>query len=233
MKSEDHWISVSDLMAGLMMVFLFISISLLIKERSKVKDIQEKVNETKTLYEKMKCVLMKEFKKDFTQWGVALLADGTIRFESPKIMFSSGSHKLKPRFKNILKSFCPRYVKQLQHNFDSEKIHEIRIIGHASSDWNTRRHKTKAFKNIILSTRRALSVHEFCYESLKREDRQWLSKKTITISAGFVHPIKNNSGKEDKIRSKRVEFKVEFKPFSELREKLFKVQDQRKEFCEQ
>ena len=227
MKSEDHWMSVSDLMAGLMMVFLFISISLLVKERSKVKNIQDKINETNSLYKKMKDVLTKEFKKDFKRWGMdwdkSFLADGTIRFESPRIIFSAGSYELKPRFKEILKSFCPRYVKKLQNSFKSEKIHEIRIIGHASSDWNTRRHKTKAFENVKLSIKRALVVHEFCYQEIGSGNRQWLSKKTTTIGAGFVHLRKDHKGKEKKHSSRRVEFKVEFKPFSELREKFFKA----------
>ena len=39
---ENHWISVADLMAGLMMVFLFIAVALMrsaFLERDKIKDI--------------------------------------------------------------------------------------------------------------------------------------------------------------------------------------------------
>ena len=41
-ESGDQWMSVSDLMAGLMMVFLFISVALMrdaINERDKIKEI--------------------------------------------------------------------------------------------------------------------------------------------------------------------------------------------------
>ncbi|RMD63220.1 OmpA family protein, partial [Candidatus Parcubacteria bacterium] len=41
-EEEDHWISVSDLMAGLMMVFLFVSIALMhsaFMERDKIREI--------------------------------------------------------------------------------------------------------------------------------------------------------------------------------------------------
>ncbi|NMV28570.1 OmpA family protein, partial [Vibrio parahaemolyticus] len=47
--SGEHWMSVSDLMAGLMMVFLFISVALMrdaMVERDKIKEVAETYQKT-------------------------------------------------------------------------------------------------------------------------------------------------------------------------------------------
>ena len=49
-KEEDHWLSLSDLMAGLMIVFLFISIVLMrdaLLERDKIKEIASAYQDNK------------------------------------------------------------------------------------------------------------------------------------------------------------------------------------------
>lgn len=48
-ESGEHWMSVSDLMAGLMMVFLFISVALMMdatQERDKIKEVAETYEKT-------------------------------------------------------------------------------------------------------------------------------------------------------------------------------------------
>lgn len=48
-EQGEHWMSVSDLMAGLMMVFLFISVALMMdatRERDKIKDVAETYEKT-------------------------------------------------------------------------------------------------------------------------------------------------------------------------------------------
>ena len=48
-EGGEHWMSVSDLMAGLMMVFLFISVALMrdaMVERDKIKDVAETYQQT-------------------------------------------------------------------------------------------------------------------------------------------------------------------------------------------
>ena len=48
-QEEDYWSSVSDLMAGLMMVFLFISISLMMEAKKK----EQKITIPKVLTDKL------------------------------------------------------------------------------------------------------------------------------------------------------------------------------------
>lgn len=61
---HEHWISVSDLMSGLMMVFMFISIALMrhaFVERDKIKDVAKAYETTQiAIYESLKS----EFESD-------------------------------------------------------------------------------------------------------------------------------------------------------------------------
>ena len=65
MKNGEQWICVSDLMSGLMMIFLFVCIALLVGEQKQNKFIKEKLDETEKLSKKIYKDLNNEFKKRF------------------------------------------------------------------------------------------------------------------------------------------------------------------------
>lgn len=94
---EEHWISVSDLMAGLMMVFLFISIALMRSafiERDKIKEVAITYQENQiALYD----ALMAEFKADLKHWDADIeQATLSFQFKSPDVLFDTGKITLKP-----------------------------------------------------------------------------------------------------------------------------------------
>ncbi|MCY4524431.1 MAG: OmpA family protein, partial [Halobacteriovoraceae bacterium] len=147
----------------------------------------------------------------------------TIRFKAPKIMFLQGSDKLKTRFKKILKNFCPRYISVLRSNFKPGEIHEVRIIGHSSSEWGTKKRRKIYISNADLSLNRSFNVHKFCYDNLPRKSQKaWFSQRAVTIGANYVHKIKKQ-GKEIKSLSRRVEFRAQLKILSDLREEFIKI----------
>jgi outer membrane protein OmpA-like peptidoglycan-associated protein len=118
MQANREWISISDMMAGLMMVFLFVAVlfmSEVQKEQKAIKEIAEGYqNIQQQLYEDLK----KEFKKDLEIWDAEILKDNTIRFKSPEILFDTNSSKIKELFKNVLDNFFPRYLEILTNNRD-------------------------------------------------------------------------------------------------------------------
>ena len=65
---DEHWMSVSDLMAGLMMIFLFIAIALMrdaFEERDKIKQVAIAYQENQVaIYD----ALMDEFEDDLETW---------------------------------------------------------------------------------------------------------------------------------------------------------------------
>ena len=113
-NSDNVWSSISDLMSGLMIVFLFTSVifmSKVIDENTNIKKQQQTVENIVTTYEESKENiyedLYNEFEGDMDNWHMEIDKDGTIRFKEPEVFFDMGESELKSQFKDILDSFSP------------------------------------------------------------------------------------------------------------------------------
>ena len=159
--TEEHWISISDMMAGLMVIFLFIAISYMLH----VKDETEKIKAIAVVtYIQMQLDLYAdldaEFKEDLKRWN-ADLDDKTltIRFKEPDVLFEPGSIDVRSKFEEILDDFFPRYIKILRQPKYKNEIAEIRIEGHTSSEWKEDTSPEEAYiENMKLSQGRTRSV---------------------------------------------------------------------------
>lgn len=208
-ESSEHWVSVSDLMSGLMMVFLFISIALMrhaLIERDKIKEVAIAYqNNQVALYEALKT----EFQPDLKRWNAAIDKDTlSFEFKSPDILFGLGSAVMRPQFKDVLSDFFPRYMVVLSRFRDS--INEVRIEGHTSSQWNIGVNSDDAyFRNMELSQARTRSVL-FFIQGLKAsvEDQAWTRKNVAAVGLSSSRPVIDSNGKEDSERSRRVTFRV-------------------------
>ena len=206
---EHHWLSVSDLMAGLMMVFLFISIALMrhaLLERDRIKEVAVAYQENQVaIYE----ALMDEFRDDLDAWD-ANVDEETLAFtfQSPDVLFSTGSVALRPRFKDILEDFFPRYLSILFEFSDS--INEVRIEGHTSSLWSARSTDAQAyFNNMELSQGRTRSVLDYLYHLDEVASQQeWIKSNIAAVGFSSSKVILNDDGIEDVDRSRRVTFRV-------------------------
>ncbi|MDX8389575.1 MAG: hypothetical protein R8M38_03700 [Mariprofundaceae bacterium] len=218
-QDESNWLTVSDLMAGLMMVFLFISIMYMrsaIVERDKIKDIivaWDKTNEA--VFED----LSQEFESDLEKWNASLDKETlTMRFEEPEVLFTKGEVDLKLKFKKILSDFYPRYIATLDKYAHCEErelenqgcIEAIRIEGHTSSEWNQGDSDQKAyFENMALSQGRTRTVLKYCDTLPSVKEIAWVRKKIAAVGFSSSHLIMlKGSEQEDKERSRRVEFRV-------------------------
>lgn len=208
-ESSEHWVSVSDLMSGLMMVFLFISIALMrhaLIERDKIKEVAIAYqNNQVALYEALKT----EFQSDLKRWNAAIDKETlSFEFKSPDILFGLGSSVMRPQFKDVLSDFFPRYMVVLSRFRDS--INEVRIEGHTSSQWNIGVNSDDAyFRNMELSQARTRSVL-FFIQGLKAsvEDQAWTRKNVAAVGLSSSRPVIDSNGKEDPERSRRVTFRV-------------------------
>lgn len=208
-EREDHWISISDMMSGLMMIFLFIAISYMIdviRDKERIKEIAITYNKLQVdLYDD----LYKEFEKDLKDWN-AVIDKRTIsvRFESPEVLFEAGKDIIKPRFQEILIDFFPRYIEILSNAKYKNDIEEIRIEGHTSSDWINTTGDSAYFNNMRLSQDRTRSVLEFA-TSLPEisKYKEWL-KENLTANGLSSSKLIITNGIEDKEASRRVEFRV-------------------------
>ena len=205
---EEHWISVSDLMAGLMIIFLFIAITYIRPIQTKndhVREIAVAFNEAENaLYEALK----KEFKNDLPEWGAELDRQTlSVRFRAPEVLFDAAQVSLKEKFKAILADFFPRYAAVLWEFRKS--IEEVRIEGHTSSEWSETSSRDEAyFKNMRLSQGRTRQVLAFGLLLPKVGPfKNWLARKLTANGLSSSHLVVVD-GAEDKELSRRVEFRV-------------------------
>ena len=216
MAKPNVWLSVSDLMTGLMVIFLFVAIAYISrvqKNQSVLTDYVETKNE-------MHNKLVKEFAGDTLKWQMAIGKDLTMKFKNPTVLFATGSYELTPDFKNILDEFLPRYFNILLNDSLSNKIQEIRIEGHTDDVPIPRYDADPYIANAMLSQQRALSVIRYirqmqAYKDYTPEKQHqlefWLTAnglsygKAVDSNGEFIQ----KSGKSiDKDLSRRVEFRI-------------------------
>lgn len=205
-----HWISVSDLMAALMMVFLLVSIVFMVitqKESERMRQVAEIYQD---LREKLYQDLLAEFEHDLPKWGAELTPDLILRFQDSGALFELGSAQLNPAFAEILADFFPRYVKVITHPDYKEDILEVRLEGHTSADWTNAKTPNQAYiNNMRLSQARTRSSLEFILELPEVANQEtWLKTYLTANGLSSSQPILNADGSENEELSRRVEFRV-------------------------
>ena len=210
--TEETWISISDMMAGLMVIFLFIAISYMLYVRSEKDKIEQIAHTYNQLQSALIDSLDSEFKYDFDRWN-AELVDTTLsiqfRADRLNVLFGQGEAQIRPYFKDILSEFFPRYLEVLKQFKD--EITEIRIEGHTSSEWYTGVGADEAYiLNMELSQGRTRSVLEFVLQmpSIEQQDRNWI-KGVLTANGLSSSQLLYVEGSEDRVKSRRVEFRVQ------------------------
>lgn len=154
MAKHNVWMSVSDLMTGLMVIFLFITISYMTIVQSNQTVLVDYVETKNELHDK----LVNEFDGDTEKWQMSIGKDLSMKFNNPTVLFAQGSAELTPQFKNILNEFLPRYFGILLENEFKDKIQEIRIEGHTDDVPYPLLDQDAYIANVILSQKRSLNV---------------------------------------------------------------------------
>jgi len=229
MVKQTNWLeSVSDMMSGLMMIFLFISVTYMLEatnekqkaigEKEKMQQIALQVEKTKVaLYEELR----KEFKDDLPKWQAEIDENNTVRFNEPRVLFDPGKATLKSGFQEILTDFFPRYVRIVKDPRFFSDIEEIRIEGHTSTDWEgVKDYQERYLNNARLSQERAFEVLRFCFtlQAIMTE-REWLPRVLRANGVSFGKFLLKTNGDEDSDRSRRVEFRI----LSKTEEKIYKI----------
>jgi|AntRauTorcE11897_2_1112592.scaffolds.fasta_scaffold01922_9 outer membrane protein OmpA-like peptidoglycan-associated protein len=214
-----HWISVSDLMAGLMMVFLLVAVVFMVivqKESERMREVAEIYQDLReALYED----LLEEFEEDLPGWGAKLSPDLVITFQDSGALYEIGSANLRPRFAEILKEFFPRYVNVITSPDYREDIEEVRIEGHTSSEWTNAASENDAYiNNMRLSQARTRSSLEYVINLPEvNAEEDWLKRNLTANGLSSSQPILNPDGSENEELSRRVEFRVRTDADSRIR----------------
>ncbi|MCI0467256.1 MAG: OmpA family protein [Beijerinckiaceae bacterium] len=212
---EEHWIPLSDLMTGLMMVFMLVAIVFMIQVEALMHRAERQAQQMKqvaVLYDETRqrlyADLENEFRSDLPRWKASLDRDLAIRFEEPDVLFDMGKAELKPQFKRILDDFFPRYLRIIQNYKDS--IDEIRIEGHTSKIWNSATNNDDAyFKNMELSQSRTRSALQYVLLlGSVAPQRSWLTARLTANGLSSSRLRFNLDGSENLQASQRVEFRL-------------------------
>lgn len=205
----EHWMSVSDLMAGLMMVFLFISVALMrdaVVERDKIKEVAETYQKTQ---QAIYISLLEEFVKDLDKWGAEIDRNTlSVNFTAPDILFANGEARLTRKFQTILNDFFPRYLQVLEQY--KPIIQEIKIEGHTSSRWSSESSDYEAyFNNMSLSQSRTRAVLGYVMklEKVRIGHYKWVKNNVAAVGYSSSKAVVKE-GIEDEERSRRVSFRV-------------------------
>ena len=216
MSKSNVWMSVSDLMTGLMIIFLFIAIAYLSRVESSQSVLTDYVETRTRLHDR----LVSEFQGDTLRWQMAIGKDLSMKFNNPTVLFTTGSHELTPGFKAILDDFLPRYFDILLKDSLRSKIKEVRIEGHTDDVPFPSVDPDPYIANAILSQQRALSVLRY-FRQMKvyqnYTDRQkrllefWLTSNGLSYGKSLDGDGEYTlvSGKEiDREFSRRVKFRI-------------------------
>ena len=212
-------LSTGDLMAGLLFIFVLLLMGALLQVQEKAEQDEEIVKRYDQIKTQLYIDLQEEFKEDLTVWRATIDSTLCVRFQEPSMLFDLDKAFLKPKFKEILNNFFPRYIKVLNRPEYKDNIVEIRIEGHTDSDG-------EYFHNMELSQNRTRTVLQYCFGLMNEDEAGWAKSLITANGLSSSQPIIIN-GVEDKSLSRRVEFRVRTnaeKQLEDIAEKRFKKQ---------
>ena len=206
------WISTTDLMSGMLVVFLFIAV-LSTQGIQKVADASEEAE--KQLEQNIAMEFTEEEQREYHMnadnegVGYASFPDGGTQFEA-------GSAALTPEFAEKLRSYLPRYVRAIRKSDptpeNTDNIQEIRIEGHTSSEWFGETGHDAYIKNMALSQARTRTIIEFAISlpELSDEDKEYITRKMTANGLSSSKLIYKDEAKtiEDEVASRRIEFRT-------------------------
>jgi outer membrane protein OmpA-like peptidoglycan-associated protein len=188
---SDEWLSVSDLMAGLLMVFALLVVTTLFQ----LKQTQEE-NKNKRI------VIIKALQQQFNERGINAQVNpetGDITLLD-SVLFDINQSELKAEGILFLNQFLPVYGETLfKDPTISNEITRIIIEGHTSSEGSTQH-------NMSLSLKRANSVFDYINQ-LQFDQRVDLVNKIQVAGRGFLDADRTASLASDR----KVIFRMQFK----------------------
>jgi outer membrane protein OmpA-like peptidoglycan-associated protein len=149
--------------------------------------------------------LVKLFAKEISQGKIIIKKDLTIELCDPTLYFQAGEYKLTKAQKDFLQSFSKKLINFLYANRNIVK--EFQIDGHTSSEWSNVDFQNRYLNNENLSMKRAFSVLRTIFLRQNHKEQKWLT--TVIAGSGFAYSQRVfNKKEEDKIHSRRVNFKI-------------------------
>lgn len=226
---EDNsavWLSISDLMSGLLMFFalLFIVVQVqfqqerlqtqqlrkeLEQEILKAQQLEQELERYKKIIDQLPLRIISAIEGKFGQGVVEVdPKTGDVKI-GDRILFDEGSAELKPAGKEFLKNFIPLYSDTIfSDKLVRDRVARVVIEGHTSS-------KGSEKANMELSLRRALSVSDYIFsQQLNFPTKQKFKQKILTSGRGEIDADRSKNNPSNR----KVVFRFQFRQedFDEL-----------------
>ena len=216
----NFWLSYSDMMAALLLVFILILSCTLLETRATYEAKQAELAEKEKIIASQQSQidtivgvrgdLVDALSTEFSGNALSVKVDaqsGTITFDST-LLFGFDDDQLQDQGKAFLDQFLPKYFSVLLSEDFSPYVAEIIIEGHTDMDGSY-------MYNLQLSQNRAFAVASYCLENSNHilTDNQ-LEKLRILLTANgrsWSSPIYNDDGSVNMDASRRVEIKFRLK----------------------
>lgn len=205
-KNDDEtsvWISNTDLMSGLMVIFLLIAISITGAYKNAEKALNQNMEAEKNIVASLNAEFTESEQEEVELNKKGL---GSAYFPDSWGTFRVGSANLSPAFKEKLNIFFPKYIKAIYPHRDA--ISEIRIEGYTSSEWNNLPLEQAYFYNMKLSQDRTRAILDYVFSIPELYEYHEFMRKKITANGLSSRNLIETNGIENKEASRRIEFKI-------------------------
>ena len=220
-NNDYQWISFSDVMTALMVIFMFIAISYMLQVQQEKQVIDDVFQEYIGTKQELRADLDSTFKDFFKKWDDVYLdqKDLSIKFQNHKVLFKSGEYALSDTFTIMLDEFLPKYLDIVNRDKYNEKIAEVRIEGH-TDDTPIGGKQDPYIGNLQLSQDRSTSVmdyliHHNAYNHYPQKRKEWMQFHFVsngysygkTLDSNGIYSFESGNTIKNEL-SRRVEFRI-------------------------
>lgn len=203
-EETNYWLSIGDLMASILMIFMLLFIVKTIETGQELRKKEEIIEG----FTGLKKNIISKIQKDFEERGIKVDIDpqtGTIKIDD-KILFNTGEYLLKPEGKEYLNEFVPIYINLLLNDEQVKKeLSQIIIEGHTDDVGSY-------IYNMELSQKRAFEVIKYMYDEMPNfKGREELKSYITANGRSNIKVLRDDSGNIDRSKSRRVEFQFKLK----------------------
>lgn len=205
---KPFWISFSDLMSALMVLFLVVMSVALLAVTKKVSDADRE--ETQRIADIT--ALMEEVRRVAAQFEDVKVVGTTIDLGKRAVFEREGQHTLSPAQRALIREFTPQLLEKLRTTEAGKKWFKRTVVeGYAS---RTGTYMTNLNLSLLRSERVLceLLLNDGQGKALSADDRRLIAQRFFVGGASF------NSLRGSAEESRRIEFKLEFKTRDERRQ---------------
>ena len=211
---DSHRISLSDMMTGLMLIFLLISVLSISQIESKERQKDDIVSQYLSTQNEIYQELINQLWDKQEDREMIISDDLTVRFSNTDILFDVNSSNIKPQFRKILSEFIPIYLWIINKDWFTDNISEVRIEWHTADCvglwymWCI--NLSQARSNSVLQS----IIWSKAYTNLTERKKNQIKFKFMSIwmwdwrRLDINWDFKKDTDLETWIESRRVEFRI-------------------------